>query len=626
MKKTLLLSASILIFFTVGAQPYFTDVAISSGVNHRSVRSLLYEPIMGGAAWFDYNNDGFEDLYLTGGINNDVFYRNNGDGSFTDITNTAGFGILGTDVFTNGVAVGDIDNDGYSDVFITTLSNNLNYLFHNNGNGTFTDISVSSDVTTMAGNSFSATFGDYNLDGLLDLYVANWCVEMVLPPDTFPTIQNFLYINNGDLTFTESSHSLGVDDTTACSLGAVFTDYDNDHDMDLLVANDFGYFDGNNENALFQNQYPSNAFNDVSISANANFAMNGMGIAVGDYDENGWLDYLITNMLSPVLMKNNGGSFTNEIVAAGLQNDHCLNQIGTTRPTVSWGCAFFDYDHDSYLDLFISLGDLEYEYPSPALDPNKLYHNNGDGTFTDVSAQSGADDNHVSRAFAYADYDNDGDLDMLVGITDTLNSTRHSFLYRNDAATGNWIKFKMEGTTSNRDGYGARVEVMFNGRKLIREVDGGSSYNSHNSSTVHFGLGTVSTIDSIQIIWPGGATEKYYNVETNRFYTATEGSGININTVGVNKLENIDLQFRVFPNPVSSGSTINFQIKLPKDETASLSIFDSKGSKVAEIFTDSKLKKGENKLEWNSAEFLQPGVYTCKLQASEVICKRIIIF
>lgn len=605
----------------VFSQPYFSEVSAISGINHKAVSVPGFEPMSGGAAWFDYDNNGYDDLYLTGGFARDAFYRNNGNGTFTLQTNSAGFGAMDETVYTTGVSAGDIDNDGFKDLFITTLNTHHNYLFHNNGNGTFTDITFSAGVADTA-NSTSAVFGDYNADGFIDLYVTNWCEEYNV---NLPTVKNFFYINNGNLTFTESSVEYGIHDSTACSLAAAFTDYDNDHDMDLLVANDFGYYPDHNPNSLFQNQFPNDTFFDLSAISNANFAMNGMGIAVADYDENGMLDYLVTDMETPLLMNNAAGVFTNEAITAGLQNDQVPNLDNSgIRPTVSWGCAFFDYDHDTYSDIIISQGDLSYDYPRPALDPNKLYRNNGDGSFADVSVLGGIDDAYISRGLAYSDYDNDGDVDVLIGILDSINGSAHSFLFRNDAATGNWLKIKTHGIAANRDGYGARVEVVFNGRTLIREVDGGSSYNSHNSSIVHFGLGNATYVDSLIITWPGGASDEFYHVPANILYGALEGTG-GI-TVDANAYIRED-KFTVFPNPSQAGNSVFFKTIFSSSQRVTLTVFDLKGNIVAEVFNSKNLMEASTVIEWQLPSALNPGVYNCKLETQNgVLNKRLIVF
>lgn len=288
------------------SEQMFTDVSLSVGIDHRAIPSDLLFTAQGGGAWFDYDMDGDEDLYLTGGAYSDALYENDGNGNFIDVTNSAGFSAMAA-VNTMGVVTGDIDNDGYREIFITTEDSHSNHLFYNNGDGTFTDISVSSN-TDQGGNSNTATFGDFNLDGYLDLYVTNWAVdtfdlseiesfptppEFMLSLDSIPAMQNYLYVNNGDLTFTEQCGPLGVADPTGLGLAPTFTDFDNDHDPDLMVGNDFGSVDGNSPNHLFENTYPVIGFTDVSESYDFDVGMASMGIAIGDYDEDGDLDYLL---------------------------------------------------------------------------------------------------------------------------------------------------------------------------------------------------------------------------------------------------------------------------------------------------------------------------------------------
>ncbi|MBL4586926.1 MAG: CRTAC1 family protein, partial [Flavobacteriales bacterium] len=485
-----------------GQSASFSEVSLSSGIDHRAIITDTMFAAQGGVAWFDYNMDGFEDLYLTGGGASDVLFENDGNGGFINVTNTAGLSVMDGSVKTMGVISGDIDNDGYRELFITTEDANTNYLFYNNGDGTFTDISVSAGVND-GGNSASAAFGDYDLDGDLDLYVTNWCVEMLdmTVVDTFPTVQNYLYRNNGDLTFTEVSASMGVSDATGCSLGVMFTDFDNDRDLDLMIANDFGFLAGNNENSLFRCEFPATGFVDISEQAIVDFGINGMGTAHGDYDEDGDLDYYISNIGNDLLLRNDGNSFSNQLINAGLENDTVLmlDRSGYENG-YGWSSGFFDFDNDTDLDLFVANGGIAFQgVAHPNLDTNKLFSNNGDGTFTDVSVLEGVADTYISRGFAHCDYDNDGDIDMLVGISDSEVGNQHSLLYKNNLPSGNWLKVSLIGVAANRDGFGARVSVKFNGRTLIREVDGGSGFNSHHSSIVHFGLANVTMLDTVTV-------------------------------------------------------------------------------------------------------------------------------
>jgi len=512
----------------------FQEVSRQAGIDF-----LVYSPtqIGGGCAFFDYDNDGWLDIYITGGLHRDLLYHNNQDGTFTETGIQAGLWITAY-FYTMGVVTGDIDNDGYRDIFVTTLgigssyhSYKPNFLFRNNGNGTFTDISQQAGITNSAW-SVSATMGDYNLDGFLDIYVANYVdtVDFIFDPQTQDVIgynhsgfPNFLYLNNGNRTFTTVASALRVDDD-GTGLAAVFTDYDNDRDPDIYVVNDFGAWVS--PNRLYVNNYPANSFTDVSVVSGADAAIYGMGIAIGDYDEDDDLDYYITNIGENVFLQNNGSGFFSDVAAAaGVANGHSGSLL-----TTGWGAAFLDYDNDTWLDLFVSNGHIPAAsfIATTEKDPKKLYRNNTDGTFADVSVSEGVSDSSIARGCAMGDYDNDGDLDLLVVVIEedtAFTNDEHTLLYRNDIANGNhWLKVKLQGTQSNRDGFGSRVEAYSNGRKWIREIDGGSSHASQHSTIAHFGLGNSTTLDSVVVLWSRGGKSFLANVPADRTITITEGA------------------------------------------------------------------------------------------------------
>ncbi len=603
----------------------FTDVSQTAGIDFVTVFSDEIFPTQGGAAWFDYDRDNDQDLYLTGGANKDAFYRNNGDGTFTEVTVAAGFGLMDTSIYTMGVVSGDMDNDGYREVFVTTEDHDFNRLFYNNGDGTFTDISISAGVFE-GGNSASATFGDINLDGFLDLYVTNWCVEMfnMETHDTFPTMQNYLYMNNGDLTFTESSVEYGVEDSTGCGLAATFTDFDNDGDVDLLLGNDFGPLPGNSDNRMFENRYPDPFFLDVSAQQNLDMEMFSMGIAIGDYNEDQQLDYYITNEGSDALLKSDGGTYTYDTQLAGVNNQFvtCLDGI-TVRPTYGWGCGFGDFDNDTYLDLFVVNGDLHWQYPRPCVDESKMFINEGDGTFQDQTLQLGLSDPYMSRGGAFADYDNDGDLDILLGVNDSITGNRSVKLFRNDYADGNYLTLFLEAVTGNRDAFGTPVSVKVDGRTLIRECDGGSSFNSHHSSVIHFGLGSNAVVDTLIIGWSGGTEEKYYNVPTNQFYEVSELGGI----VGVNELlvgADSDVSFHIYPNPVLN-SYVAYSLSDANSRIWTLTLVDITGRTISTIFQH-EVVNGTLTDELEIPNELDSGTYMFVLQSEdEQIYRKLIL-
>jgi len=319
-----------------------------------------------------------------------------------------------------GVITGDIDNDGYRDVFVTTWIDEHNLLFKNNGDGTFQEISASAGILDTA-LSTAASFGDFNLDGFLDIYVVNYIDPSKPPTDDsgfyYTCSPNYLYMNNGNETFTEVASLYGVADT-GCGLAIAFTNYDQDSDVDIYIANDFGAWVLHN--SLYQNNYPSPDFSNVSVSSSMNDAIYGMGIAIGDYDEDGDLDYYVTNLGRNVLRNNQGnGLFIDLTDSAGVANTYTDSNLFA----VGWGTAFLDYDNDTYLDLFVVNGHIPADsiIANAPSNPDVFYKNNGDGTFTDLSASLGVDDTSMARGFALGDYDNDGDLDLFD------NSSRYRF-------------------------------------------------------------------------------------------------------------------------------------------------------------------------------------------------------
>ncbi len=555
-RKTILLVLCLLgvLFYAKGQT--FTEVSQAAGID------FLYESeafFGGGAAFFDYNNDDWLDIYVVGGKRRDALYHNNGDGTFTNISESAGLAVT-DDVVTTGVVTGDIDNDGFQDVFVTTwykiiegccaeldelngvpqevfeFKGTTNILLKNNGDGTFQNIASTSGIIDTA-YSASASFGDFNLDGYLDIYVANYVKYVRF--DEFDEIDhigypNFLYINNGNNAFSEVAASFEVNDV-GTALAVVATDFDNDNDNDILIANDFGEFVIPNQ--LFQNNFPENSFDSISISSDANISMYGMGIAIGDYDEDQDLDYYVTNIGQNVLMNNQGdGTFVEQAQIAGVDNTYSTDGLFTT----GWGTAFFDFNHDTYLDLVVSNGHIPAAnfIQNNITDPDKLYQNNGDGTFEDVGAMFGINNEDINRGLALGDYDNDGDMDMLVvAITNaddddilTYTDNDHIALYRNDVITNetsqNWLKVALQGTVNNRNAYGARILLKNNGRTFIREIDGGSSHASHHSPIAHFGLGNYNSIDMLKVIWPNGNEQILTNIETNQQIEIVENTAI----------------------------------------------------------------------------------------------------
>jgi hypothetical protein len=499
-------------------QPVFTEVSESIGIRQLTIS---FDLMGGGCAFFDFNNDGFEDHIVVGGANQDLLFKNNGDGTFTDITAFAG--LNNDDLFkTTGVVTGDINNDGLRDIFITTEDLDANVLYLNNGNGTFSNISKNAGFTTKVWSS-GAAFGDFNRDGWLDLYVINYIdISSTIEDSEGNTIgfdhtcfPDQLYINNGDLTFTEVTLDYGIDNP-GCGLAVAFTDYNGDQVPDIYIANDFGQWIV--PNIMYKNNYPELLFEDASASTGLDAKMFGMGIAVGDYDRDGLVDYYITNIGRNFLFRNMGdGSYADRTDEAGVVCDivpaNGLNSTG-------WGTAFFDYDLDGYEDLFVSNGYIPSAkfIETSDIDPNHLYRNNGDGTFEDVSAASGVNDAGISRGMAVADFDNDGDLDLSVTKLGQIRDSQGNMLfYRNELNSDfHWLKVKLEGVTSNRDAFGARIKAYSNQICWTREIDGGSSHASQNSSIAHFGLGPYDQLDSLVVLWPTGGRQVFESIEADQ--------------------------------------------------------------------------------------------------------------
>ncbi|MDQ3534009.1 MAG: FG-GAP-like repeat-containing protein [Bacteroidota bacterium] len=500
-------------------QASFRETALEWGIEHRA-----HGVIGGGVAIFDYNNDGFQDIYFTGGHYRDELFRNNGNKTFTRVTRHAGLHL--TSYFnTMAVITGDINNDGYTDLFISTDSGSKCLLFLNNKDGTFSEIGNKAGITGTQW-AMGATFGDFNLDGFLDIYVTGYIQSHKSIVDengkvvgfNHSCFKNKLFINNGDLTFKENTEiNNGKDD--GCGLTAIASDLNNDNIPDIYVVNDFGEWV--KPNSAFINNYPETGFTETGASLGLDAGIYGMGIAVGDYNRDGLLDYYITNLGSNVLYKNMGeGTFIDVAEVSGVSNTWVDDKL-----TTGWGTAFLDYDLDGYQDLFVANGYIPAAkfIENNKLDPNKLYKNQGDGTFSDVSELEGMADTKIARGMAFGDLNNDGDIDIVVATIGMDDTAGNVLVYENIIDNSNhWLKVTLEGTASNRDGYGAKVKLFKNKIEWIHEINGGSSHGSHNSKIAHFGLENYSNLDSMVIIWPGSKKQKFLNVETNQHLIVRE--------------------------------------------------------------------------------------------------------
>ncbi|MEO5753284.1 MAG: CRTAC1 family protein, partial [Chthoniobacterales bacterium] len=467
-----------------------------------------------GAAWFDYDRDGDLDLYMTNRFGANRLWRNQGGGSFTEVAGAAGAADSTHDG--SGVAVADFDNDGDLDLYLANT--NADVLFRNQlvetGTAAFTDITATAFpgiVTTQRGTT--ASWGDYDKDGLVDLYVANHREV----DGTGAGQQDRLFHNNGNGTFTDVSALLlggdadgdGADDNLG-GFGFIggWTDYDKDGDLDIFLVNDCPF--GPENTKLFRNDGGTAPlawnFTEVGTSVGAGDCRNGMGLAWGDYDRDGWPDYFYTNVRSPLLLHNDGGRFSDVTAAAGLEQDIVP---GGDWNRVTWGTVFLDYDLDGFVDLAVVGGALtaaSIKYP----DPNLLYHNDGNGiSFTDVSVGSGFEDPGRGRTVVMGDYDQDGDPDLFL-----VNHGEKAFLFRNDYAntTGwHWIILNLQGAgppLSNRDGIGAKIKVTTpDGSVQHWETRSGDSLGGGSDLAAYFGLKANTLVSAVEVTWPSGITQ-----------------------------------------------------------------------------------------------------------------------
>jgi hypothetical protein len=512
----------ILLFFygwISNAQQTFIDVTENAGIDHQYE---VYEGTFGGGITvFDVNNDGFEDLYITSGIKSDRLYLNNGDGTFKNTFNGSGLEITNNYV-TQGVVSADINKDGYRDLFITTITTTdgksvipraKNLLFLNNGDATFKDVTNQYGLEDLNSFSTGPSFGDFNSDGYPDLFVGNYFQEFtgklgIIKDATIvsanQTAKSYLLENKEGKKFKNVYKDYGLGHK-GFGFGGVFTDYDNDNDQDLLVNQDFGYKAV--PNFLYQNEYPDDNFIDVSKETEMDLKINAMGAAVGDYNGDGWMDYYITNIKFNMLMENQG---------IGKPFVDKAKELGTYNLAISWGANFADFDHDEDLDLFVSNGDL-----NPNCTPmGNFYFENNDNIYTEKGRELAINDYGIGRGSVIFDMDNDGDMDLLVvNQKPILNYpiTSITRLFRNDLTKGNWLKVALIGQASEANGIGSRVTVVANGKRIIREIDGGgSSHLSQNSVIAHFGLGANTIVDSVIVNWTGGNTQILTNLNTNQ--------------------------------------------------------------------------------------------------------------
>jgi hypothetical protein len=528
----------------VAPGPWFADVARRAGLSGfrntcgSMAKDYLVETVGSGVALFDYNNDGLLDILLVNGSSFEILadprlpraasrlLRNNGDGTFNDVTRQSG---LINEGWGMGIAAADYDGDGRTDVFITNFGTNA--LFHNNGNGTFTNVTQNAGL--QGGNwSTGCAWGDYDGDGRLDLYVAryvdfdrsripgpganSYCnyqgAAVACGPQGLPGLPDLLYHNEGGGKFREVSNEVGVRDSDrAYGFSVVWCDFDNDGHLDAYVAND------SNPNFLWHNK-GNGTFEEIAFQAGCAVSGDGraqssMGIAVADYDNDGWMDIFVTNFAEDysTLYHNQGGQFDDVTYQAGLG--------AVTYRQLQWGAGFIDFDNDGWRDLWVASGHI---YPqadkagNSYRQRNQLFRNLRNGRFTLVpDTQSGFTEARSSRGAAWGDLNNDGLIELIVN-----NIDQEPFLYApSRQPSGHWVAFKLVGAGSNRDAIGARIRVTAGGITQTGEVRSGESYISSCDLRLHFGLGGASRLERVEIRWPDGRVDAHQRLEANREYT-----------------------------------------------------------------------------------------------------------
>ena len=577
---------------------HFVEAQEEVGIDHFSNHLGLF--MGGGAAWIDYDNDGDDDLYLTSGDAMDHFYENNGDGTFTN--KAFEVGLIVTDfVFTTGVIVGDIDNDGFKDLFVTTDFSALenpakNLLFHNNGNGTFSEIWTEEGFADKS-YSMGATFLDFNQDGLLDIYVINYIrdgdfifdANNVIIGFAHTCYRNTLYLNQGNNEFLEVAVTHGLNDT-GCSLAVTTTDFDADGDSDIYLANDFGEFI--QPNRFFQND--NGNFTDVASVLGTDIPMYAMGITVGDIDMDRDFDLYVTNFGKNVLLENNQTTFSEIGSEAGVADEWVFQD---SIQAIGWGTAFLDIDNDLDLDLYVANG---YVPGPPSIlssgvgQPDRLFVNDGTGKFTESSETYGTINTQEARGVSYSDFDNDGDLDIVsvvLNIPVNISNPQTKLFKNNLGNEKNWLQVTLEGTEINRDAIGSRLSLHIGNTVLEREVNGGSSHCSFNSSKVHFGLDTITMVDSLVVTWTGGEkTETVYDIAANQLIHIVEDTTVIVPPVGTNDLNHLASQIRIFPNPTQNNFMVDCK-QLVHHKVNQIAIWNSLGQVQKTISTNPQLNQ-----------------------------------
>jgi len=527
----------------IPAEVIFSSVTKSARINFvhsdgHSRKRLFNEFIGSGVALFDYDNDGDLDIYLLNGAKQvpsadmtepNQMYQNQGDGTFINVTSDTNLGHAGYGV---GCTTGDYDNDGFIDLYLTNFG--ADALYRNQGDETFINVTQSAEIDNPSWGT-SCAFTDINNDGYLDLYVTNYAnydvtldyqcisrqIHVYCGPHAYSPTPDRLFVNNGHGTFIDQAQQRGINQPLPChGLGVAVGDYDNDGDSDFYLAND------QDPNFLFQNRGDGN-FDEIALIAGVAYngvgkEEAGMGTAFGDYDNDGYLDLTVSNFQTETntIYHNEGNDFFMDLTITTGMAEQTYNYLG-------WGIKFFDYDNDGWQDVFVvnghvmdNINQLEPNVTLPQ--KNLLFRNMLNGTFELVNGTDGLNIKKVSRSAAFGDYDNDGDIDIIV-----TNWNQSPDLLRNEVGNRNhWVMFKTIGVKSNQSGIGSKITVTTENLTQYREVRSDGSYLSASDLRVHFGLGTAGAIKQVEIQWPSGQTDHHKNLSVNQEYTLIEGQKI----------------------------------------------------------------------------------------------------
>ncbi|HGE70479.1 TPA: T9SS type A sorting domain-containing protein [Candidatus Poribacteria bacterium] len=548
-------------------------------INKTEIANLAGSEVNNGIAFADYDNDGDLDLYVSADPS-DLLYRNNSDGTFTEVAIESGISFVGDGV---GIAFGDYDNDGDLDIYIP-VNDGADVFFQNDGKGIFKDITKGVRIDNLA-RARSASFADFDRDGYLDIYVVN------------EDMPNILYKNINGKYFVDVAPKMGVADAGPGRCG-IWGDYDNDGDLDLYVTNKGA------SNILYQNE--GNGFKDVTNFAGVSADDESTGAVFADYDNDGYLDICVGGYKKVFLFHNNGnGTFTDLSEIVGIENS------GTNCTP-----AFGDFNNDGYLDLYLAVWKGK----------SVIYYNNGNGTFRDVTDELEMGNFGNSWSAISGDYDKDGDLDIYVSFT-----TRSNILYENQGNKNNWLQVKTIGSLSNRDGIGTRIKVTADGKIQIREISGGTAYGSQDSFIAHFGLGEKTKVDMVEVFWQSGVKTRLKNISANQMIVVKE----NLSAVDPSEedkfvlnnpksMPNITCLLNNYPNPFNPETWIPFQLSSQSD--VEIIIYNqngqivrtlSLGNKKAGIYTsksDSAYWDGRNE----EGEIVAGGIYFYLLKAGDL--------